>query len=135
MEDAPAQAPTIAELAANALAAQLQAQIDAIHKCQSKARAEQAAAAESATPSMSHSGRSILRLEGQQRDNLLGRLRNAKKTTNHFIPTFLARLRRADVHAHAPMTTGAPDSSALNAFGRATSKHLDMLLGTNHAAG
>ena len=75
VEDAPAQAPTIAELASNALAVRLQAQIDAIKKCQSEAEqaaamTEQAAAAESTAPSMSHSGRSILGLEGQQRNHL-----------------------------------------------------------------
>ena len=95
VEDAPVRAPTLAELTANALAVQLRAQIDAMQKCQSEA-----AAAESTTPGMSHSGQAILRLEGKQRNNLLGLLRNAKKTTNHFIPTFLARLREVNVRAH-----------------------------------
>ena len=122
MADAPVKAPTPAELAAKALAVQLRAQIDALQKCQPDA-----------TPGMSHSGQAILRLEGKQRNNLLGRLRSTEKATSHFIPTFLARLRKVNVRAYAPMTTGA--TSSLNAFGRATEEHLDMLLGTKQLDG
>ena len=47
-------------------------------------------------------------LGGAATKRLIARLRSAKHTTKHLVSTFLARLRKVDVHSYAPMTTSAP---------------------------
>ena len=103
VDSAPARAPTVEELVKH-LRTELQAQ---------RTAAGQAAAAESATLPISHSGQAILASEGRRQKNLIARLRKAKHTTNRLVLAFLARLRKVDVHSYAPMTTSV--RTALNA--------------------
>jgi hypothetical protein len=120
----------VEELKAYALVAHLQTELQAQKTAAGQAIA---AATESATLPISHSDHAILSSEGQRRKSLIARLRRAKHTTNHLVPAFLARLRKVDVHSYAPMTTSA--HTAINAFGRATERQLDKLLGTRKLGG
>ena len=91
VDSAPARAPTVEELEAYALVKHLQTELQAQKIAAGRATA---AAAELATLPISHSGKTILALEGQRRKSLIARLRKAKHLTNHLVPAFLARLRR-----------------------------------------
>ena len=141
---APAKTPTVEEIRAytivKGLKVELQAQKDAEASAK-QAAAERAAAAaegaataaESATLPISSNGQAILRSEGHQRKDTIGRLRKAKGMSSHLVPIFLARLREVDVHSYTPMTTSVRGS--LNAFDRATEQHLDVLLDTHQLKG
>jgi hypothetical protein len=68
---APARAPTVGEVKARATVKELEAQLQKL-----KGAEQAAAAAESATLPISHSGRDIMESEGQLRKKLLGHLRS-----------------------------------------------------------